>query len=705
MAWARKARYLICFYCGTKSQTKYDGTNREFACRSCGSTNYLDEVRDNLQLAFHGDIADPPTATEHEAPAARYTVSSTASTSPDSIWCATCLKNQRLFTASLAQYLPDDPSHPDYAELERNYYRFRKSLEQRYPQVCPECAEKADARIRQAGYVAKTDHLRRMMDRTRGRKATRSTTSLDWADTAGRCIWWSGLVLQMLWHIVVMTGLLEHTGHGMYDPDDESWAVVLYENLKRLVNFLPASNRLIDAAITTSILSAWWNPHFVQVNRGFTRHLLGFTQWYSFQGLIIFFRFIFRSVLKFERGTSQTPEAQLGAHSAMAGLMVLIYITASRSIKVDTTPLFKSTPVPVQADVAPGKKIGGGQEQLTNSLSHALDEIDSPPRSAHSSSLDRPATTIRGIPTLTKRQAPASVKPQSGFGSLRLSDSVAPAPPPPAEPGFPDEMDWAPTASQTSPHRAFNDVKPFGAPARSFGEAPTQLNTKPFWYPVPAAPVNPAQRLRNPPVAPLLMSNKVKKEENNFGTTFGVPQDKKKQTEDDGGVTFSQPKFFAPERDADEANSLADLLSQSFTLSQELEDEGTAEDTPVTRPVAAKSKPNVRSIMAARAVTVAVLLASWLLASLAPFSFRTEGQLLVLGVAGAIALHATGDTTRYSGETLGLVAYAESILGVLELAALCWVGWQTWTGAGEVGVYGVFVLGALLGHQLWNAIK
>ena len=45
MAWARKSRYLICFYCGTKSQIKYDGTTRQFGCKSCGSTNYLDEVR------------------------------------------------------------------------------------------------------------------------------------------------------------------------------------------------------------------------------------------------------------------------------------------------------------------------------------------------------------------------------------------------------------------------------------------------------------------------------------------------------------------------------------------------------------------------------------------------------------------------------------------------------------------------------------
>ena len=107
----------------------------------------------------------------------------------DTIFCPTCLKNQHLFTKSLAQYFPDDPSDPEYPQLERNYYRYRKGLEQRYPQVCDECAEKVEHRIRQAGYTAKTDHLRRMMDLSRGRKPTGRTTVLDWVNSLGRTTW------------------------------------------------------------------------------------------------------------------------------------------------------------------------------------------------------------------------------------------------------------------------------------------------------------------------------------------------------------------------------------------------------------------------------------------------------------------------------------------------------------------------------------
>lgn len=44
MAWLRSSGYLRCFYCGQRSQVKNDGFTREFLCRGCDATNYLDEV-------------------------------------------------------------------------------------------------------------------------------------------------------------------------------------------------------------------------------------------------------------------------------------------------------------------------------------------------------------------------------------------------------------------------------------------------------------------------------------------------------------------------------------------------------------------------------------------------------------------------------------------------------------------------------------
>ena len=37
-------RYLVCFHCGRKNSTLYDGKTRRFDCPFCDATNYLDEV-------------------------------------------------------------------------------------------------------------------------------------------------------------------------------------------------------------------------------------------------------------------------------------------------------------------------------------------------------------------------------------------------------------------------------------------------------------------------------------------------------------------------------------------------------------------------------------------------------------------------------------------------------------------------------------
>jgi hypothetical protein len=168
-----------------------------------------------------------------------------------------------------------------------------------------------------------------MMNLTRGRK-TRRRTPLDWVNTLGKTLWRLGFVLQMLWHFVMITEALRQGTDGMYDPDDQGMYARAISWLQVVVGLLPSANTLIQSSIQTGILAAWWNPHFVQVNRGFTRHLLGFTQWYSFQGLIIFFRFIFRGLDDVNAQTGGSTNTRLGAHVAMAAVMVVVRRSASQ---------------------------------------------------------------------------------------------------------------------------------------------------------------------------------------------------------------------------------------------------------------------------------------------------------------------------------------------------------------------------------------
>ncbi|KAM3539922.1 hypothetical protein ARSEF1564_007161 [Beauveria bassiana] len=750
-----RTKHLSCFYCGKQTGLKYDGTITDFLCLSCDATNYLDQ---------NGDITDPPVATEREAaPPSQYArPQPAASIEPDAVFCSTCLKNQRLFTASLAQYLPDDPSHPDYAELDGNYYRYRRNLERRYPQVCEACAGTVQDRIRQAGYTAKTDHLRRMMDKSRGRTAAAATTRragiLDAVGVLGAWLWRAGLAAQLLWHLQHIVRALERQDNGMYDPDDSGVVVKGLAATRLALAWLPDGDALMRASIAAAILSVWWNPHFVQFSRGFTRHLLGFTRWYSFQGLIVFFRILFRSVLSMQGGAAQSQSAQLSVHLATAGIMCFIYSIASRSIKVDTTPLFRpdDKPLTPRHSMTPIKR----REQDAKTFSELFNEaLDSTPQKGGGggggvSSL----TATPGTPG-SSFVPPSQLKMmQRGFNSTPLQPSSA------AHADSGDEMDWSPSQP---PHRAFRtDTSTTTTTTtaqnkdalRPFGQSPTHDNSgssnnqRPFWFKVPPAPTNPARQLRNPPNAPVLRKKPVKQD----GVFFSSSRDSAKfrnrnsaagdndKDEAQASMTFRNPRFFAPEKPNDEANSLADLLSESFSLGNEQQGSGEGASHPLTASFSSSSsfspfskrhhsennnngngnqqqrqqqqrrrrRPphQIQQQQSLALMTLCALLPLWLLVSYFFFSMpcRTPLQGLVLVVAGVVALSSTHDGDAQPRQEQQrqrhpmLLDAGLSALGVVELAAVCWLGWETWTAGRDVqgsDAYGAGILAMMLGHR------
>ncbi|KAM0233472.1 hypothetical protein ACHAPO_007168 [Fusarium lateritium] len=646
----------------------------------------------------NGEITDPPVATEREAPATLYANPRPSSPSlpQDSIFCATCLKNQRLFTSSLAQYLPDDPNHPEYAELERNYYRYRKGLEERYPQVCDECAVRVDSQIKRAGYTAKTDHLRRMMEKSRGRKSTSDSSALNWIDSLGRALWWGGLIMQMFWHLRAVTFTLQHQDVGMYDPDDQSWSTLTVTGLSKAVEFLPPADFLISSAVLASILSAWWNPQFVQVVRGFSRHLLGFTQWYSFQGLIVFFRFLFRRVLEMDGGHAQSRNAQLSAHLVMSAVMIMIYSSAKRSIKVDTTPLFGNSSDTAFSPKQP--KLTRVKREEPKTFSDLLNEaLDSPtPAPQTGRSQQSSVSSFSPRPYVPSSPLRPQESPFDRFNSLNVTPQRT------QEVGCSDEMDWTPTESHIKPqsqYRAFQNSPALNKPRRAFGESPVN-NQNPFWYKVPAAPTTPSHRLRNPPNAPIIRSKPVEQESIFFR---GAARKKDENEREEHEVAFKPPSFFAPQESHDEASGLADLLSQSFSLGQE-HSEPDQRSRARSFGAGGPGTPQFERL-GVEFMTVAVLLVLWGLTAAFPMPFGREVQLALLSAAGVIALRVTGEAGREprDSRTPSAASYVSSALSVFELTAVCWLAWETWQGNTEGGKYGVGVLTTMLGHQVWSS--
>ncbi|CAK7271450.1 hypothetical protein SEPCBS57363_004629 [Sporothrix epigloea] len=422
----RRTRYLSCFYCGRRSSIAFNDAIREFTCANCDATNYLDE---------NGDITDPPVSST----AATESTSSFFASGPDpfrndaisagqgspgdgaAVFCKTCLKNQHLFISSLAQYFPSDPDHPDTAELDRRYFRFRQGLEQRYPQVCAECEPRVLGRIREAGYTAKTDHLRRMVDYSRQVRLTRATP-IDAANWIGQKLWWAGIVLQILWQSGVIGSFLVQTlpvqaldtddvGFGsdtIIDGDAAASAshtpaptftttmlAICWQYFLRLV--VSKADVLRTLCIAATLASCWWNPFLVQTARGFTKPLIGIPTWYVYQLAILLVRLMLDKVAgspstvdeSNESAATSLPPTIAGAHAVAALFTLYLYTTAPRVIRKDLRPLFLKlpetplTPQRTSKDTEPLQRHSESRRHNLESISDVLDEIATEQQQRH----------------------------------------------------------------------------------------------------------------------------------------------------------------------------------------------------------------------------------------------------------------------------------------------------------------------------------
>ncbi len=520
------------------------------------------------------------------------------------MFCSTCIKNQHLFVASLAQYFPDDPNHPDMPKLERDYFRFRQDLESVYPQVCKDCEPRVQQRIREANYTAKTDHLRRMIEYSREVRLARSTP-LDAANGIGRRLWWAGLILQLLWQAGVVSSYLLPSlaarndsigGDATVDTFGANVApgADILLAVQPVLRFLVVHvGRLQFLCIIVTLASCWWNPFLVQTVRGFTRPLIGIPTWYVHQAAILLGRLMLArvagaSVANQDLGRLQpVPPTVAGAHTVAYFFILYLSVSGLRTIRKDTRSLFKEPPR--ESSSAPTTSAASEARQHgLETMSDVLNEIlatpkshqhASPTHSRNESDIDgwdgwQPSQSSTGSSfssylvggSSTSRSA-IGAGSGTGFGSLNISEADPPNPSTLQrwDTDRDDEMDWTPTqpSSQNpthvqSPHRAFNTYKPaasnpFASPTGSFGQTPVEANRGPFWYKVPPAPTSIAQRVVNRPNAPRILGRQPDDRVGSGGSNlFGQPSGA--LSLDSGGlagpaasssIDFAQPSFFA----------------------------------------------------------------------------------------------------------------------------------------------------------------
>jgi Ima1 N-terminal domain len=305
---------------------------------SClGRRNTRGEISNSPFFVQNGEITDPPTAVTNTSddPIADAT-QPFESTGFDQtgLFCSKCVRNQHLLMKVLGSYLPDSDD-PAYPAFEREYPRFRRNMEERYPQVCENCEQRVNNRIRQTGYEAKADHLRRTMERSKISRATQKARRRNWRsilDVAGALGYWTSVAGQLLSDLV-----------GTYELWD---GVVGYDHLQIVVTFLSYVRELVSSfgycsqdlagiALIVGVLSIWWNPKVHHKVEGLNGRILGLNQYYECQLIVMVARFGVWALLK--DPNQLKPSLPPAIHAVMLLFMSIVSIITSHPSCIELT--------------------------------------------------------------------------------------------------------------------------------------------------------------------------------------------------------------------------------------------------------------------------------------------------------------------------------------------------------------------------------
>ncbi|KAB8670379.1 hypothetical protein FH972_026292 [Carpinus fangiana] len=450
----------------------------------------------------NSSASDPPVNTsDSPAPVSvRYAPPRPSSPPPpqSDVFCDICLKNQHLYKENLALYLPE-PNDLRYDEFLASLPTYKAKLEDRYPQVCADCAPRARERIRQAGYVAKTDHLRRMMAGTRaGTLPLREGTWWRlWLIRFGGLGWWSSAVAQVAWHVsgAIMQNqagrprAVDARGFQVAGCARQAWTTheVSYACVTGGAAFMPVF-------LAIAFITIWWNPQISNKYLGRRKgRMVKLADYFVHCAVALVFRAAAWWLLRDWRTYELTDDQYKGAHLFMIVFIVVATISGYTTVKLDSNPIV-SFHIP--------------DDQILPNIPGR--DPNEPPRAPSLRSKQQSLFQAASNPTATQQrqtrsqalhqsssslaQQRASFQPQATSSRKTTTNLFSPSPvaatPAREATPDPDAMDWTPS------HTA-NTL----AAANLRQRVPTQqvsdfsIGPSPFQSRIPAAPPN---RMRHP---------------------------------------------------------------------------------------------------------------------------------------------------------------------------------------------------------------
>ncbi|KAF9693727.1 hypothetical protein EKO04_008364 [Ascochyta lentis] len=441
--------------------------------------------------------AVPSPSLHYAIPRSSSPVLPATSVEPEALFCNTCQRNQLLLNKTLAEYLPDedDAEYPKYAA---SLDAYRNELEERYPQVCHVCLPRVQDQIRAAGYAAKADNLRRIIDRSRAHSRTahtfRQTCTLRCIALA-KCLYTSSVLVGATWHALALMAAPTHAD-ARHEP--LTWSTcgkhaVFSRNLDQRCFLSSFALRLIQSSLLADFLTIWWNPSLACKTNSITGRLRGGKSLCFIRASVFMLRAATLFYWKNDTIRSSNLKAFQNTNLFLLVAITLSFVLTWKTVRIVYTPVaFPEETYLPSAPNTPNKRPRSSYKPAHPQIS----TFDTMAQGFTSSFQFDSTSALPPSPTLTEAST-----------TSHYTDFTTPAQ---RSVYQDDSMDWTPTARRFAPSAPEILPPQFGtrspvqpaSPSLQRSQEPVSLFAKPdpnpFRHRVPAAPKAPAQATLDP---------------------------------------------------------------------------------------------------------------------------------------------------------------------------------------------------------------
>lgn len=261
----------------------------------------------------------------------------------ESPFCSTCEHNQALVQKLVAEYLPDDDD-PEYERYEAAFHDYRAELEERYPQVCKACEMRVNEQIDSAAYTARSDHLRRVMERSIQKQQVVSTTRQSITlriISLAKWFYILSLLVQMTWHVFGF----------MMAPDERVWEegespnplafsadtclrqAIQEQSVDDCCVMSTTVTTYVTHAIVADMVTLWWNPRLKSKTNSITGRMQGLKRLWAIRIFVLLVRV---GSLYYWSRTSVQADAIQFFHNTHISMLLVLALSALSTWKLVT---------------------------------------------------------------------------------------------------------------------------------------------------------------------------------------------------------------------------------------------------------------------------------------------------------------------------------------------------------------------------------